>query len=52
MVVEIRGKNLQDAAIALIKRGCVFIQDFKPKIFNPPEPNAALIDSIEVIVRK
>jgi len=52
MVIDIRGKNLQEAAHALAMRGCAFIQEFDPKAFTQPEPSAAIIESIEIVVKK
>lgn len=52
MVVDIRGKNLQDVAHSLAMRGCAFIQDFDPKVFAQPEPSAAIIEAIEIVVKK
>lgn len=52
MMIEIRGKNLQELAHALAMRGCSFIQEFSPKAFSQPEPSATIIESIEIVAKK
>jgi hypothetical protein len=52
MVVDIRGKNLQEMAISLIRRECAFIQDYSPHKFANPKPDEAIIESIEITARE
>lgn len=51
MQIQVEGKNLQNIIIAIENNGCAFIQEFDHNIFINPEPEAAFIESIEIIVK-
>ncbi len=51
MLVEIRGRNLQSLARALIKRDCAIIQEYDPAKFAPHTPEQPLIESIAIKAR-
>lgn len=48
MVVDIKGRNLQLFARALMKRECGFIQEFDGEKFTPPATSDAVIESMEI----
>lgn len=53
LMVLVRGKNLQPVVSALENGMADFIQEFDPdKWAKPTDPNAALIESIEVVVQE
>lgn len=52
MQVKIKGKNLQSLITAIEKNDCAYLQDYNPNFFNPPKPNEAVIESIEVKMKE
>ncbi len=53
MMVLVRGKNLQGVVTALEMGTADFIQEFDPDLWDKPtDPEAAIIDSIEVVVQE
>jgi hypothetical protein len=52
MMVEIRGRNLQETAISLLRRECAFIEEFNHKAFILPKPTEAIIESIDITVKE
>ena len=52
MQVQVVGKNLQNIFIAIRKNNCGWIQEFDERIHLPPEPDAAFIESIKIIVKE
>ena len=51
MVVMVRGKNLQGLVSALQLGTVDFIQEYHPDVWDKPADDAALIESIEVVVQ-
>jgi hypothetical protein len=51
MMIKIKGENLHPVTLAIQKGNCDFIQDFDPRAFAPPAPDAPRIDRIEIIVK-
>jgi hypothetical protein len=49
MTVTVKGKNLREVVQALRLGKCGAIQEYHPKLFALPEPDAAIITSIEVV---
>ena len=49
MTVTVKGKNLRDVVQALKLRKCSYIQEFHPKLFDPPDDGKSIITSIEVV---
>src|SRR6266702_2998207 len=49
LMVKIKGKQMQPLLRSILEGTCAFIQDFHPQEFSPPEPGAAIIESIEII---
>jgi hypothetical protein len=51
MVVKVRGKNLQGLVAALQNGTVEFIQEYHPDVWDKPAEDAALIESIEIVVQ-
>ena len=51
MQVQIVGKNLQNMYIGIRKNNCAWIQEFDGRVFTQPEPEAAFIESIKIVVK-
>jgi hypothetical protein len=51
MMIKIKGENLHPVTLAIQKGNCDFIQDFDPRAFAGPAPDAPRIDHIEIIVK-
>jgi len=52
MQVQVVGRNLQNIIIAINKNNCGWIQEFDARVFAQPEPDAAFIESIKIIVKE
>ncbi len=50
--VDIEGEHLQHLDTAIRKKTCIFIQDFHPQEFLPPEPSQTIIHSIKVTLKQ
>lgn len=48
--VKIRGHNLQEVVAAIRKETCEFIQEYHPKHFSLPDPDAPMITRIETVM--
>jgi len=52
LMVKIKGKQMQPLIHAILEGTCAFIQDFHSNEFSPPQPGAAIIESIEIVGRE
>lgn len=51
MQVQVMGRNLENVYIAIRNNNCEWIREFDGSVFAQPKPDAALIESIKVIVK-
>ncbi|HLG63107.1 MAG TPA: hypothetical protein VKY19_14300 [Ktedonosporobacter sp.] len=52
LMVKITGRNMLSLVHSIEDGTCIFIQEFHAKNFPSPSPKDAVIDEIEVVVRK
>lgn len=50
MRVKISGRNMQPVKQAIMERTCLFIQEYSPKHFAPPDTDAPIITRIEIVM--
>ncbi|SMF97899.1 hypothetical protein SAMN02949497_4775 [Methylomagnum ishizawai] len=52
MLVKVKGRNLHPITLAVQEGKCAFIQDYDPRAFAEPAPDAPFIESIEIIAKE
>lgn len=52
MTVKIAGRNMQPIRRAITDETCLFIQEYSPKRFAPPDHDAPIITQIEIVMSR